>query len=96
MKLIITLLALSVMYAAEGTPPPNKPELPADVKAKVEEIRQLRQQTEVKVEELKVILKNYPELEKRFNHRMEFIDKAKEHIRDRVQDRKQNREHGDK
>ena len=96
MKLIITLLALSVMYAAEGTTPPQKPELPADVKAKVEEIRQLRQQTEVKVEELKVILKNYPELEKRFNHRMEFIDNMKDRAKERLHDRRENHPHGDK
>lgn len=83
MKLIIALLALSAMYAAEVTPQP-KPELPADVKAKIEEIHQLReaqrQATEIKVGELKVILENYPKL--------------REHILKRLEDRREDRKDG--
>lgn len=80
MKLIITLLALSALYAAEGTQP-QKPELPADVKAKMEEIHQMRlahrQAMEAKFTELKAILENYPKL--------------REHILKRLEDRRQER-----
>ncbi len=93
MKLIITLLAFTSMFAAEVTPQP-KHELPADVKAKMEEIHQLRethrQAMEIKIGELKVILENYPKLREHMLKRL--VDRREDRQEDRQEDRKERRE----
>jgi hypothetical protein len=96
MKLIITLLAISAMYAAEVAPQP-KPELPADVKAKMEEIHQLReahrQAMEIKVGELKVILENYPKLRE---HILKRLEERREDMKDEGRGLGERRRNGDR
>jgi len=100
MKFIISLLALSAMCAAEvSNPPQQKPEMPDDVKAKMEEIHQLReahqQAMKIKTDELKVILQKYPKLGERILKRIEArMEDRKENKEERKEDRKEH--HHDK
>ena len=93
MKIFTLLLITTCLFSAEVANEPVKlNEFPADVRAKMEEIREHRKHVQEKIEELKVILKNHPHLEKIVLHRLELVDHIKANLPARLEDARQNRQ----
>jgi len=87
MKIFTLLLITTCLFSAEVANEPAKlNEFPADVKAKMEEIKEHRKHVQEKIEELKVILKNHPHLEKIVLRRLELADHIKANLPARLQD----------